>query len=106
MHRVGAGARSGIDQPIDPEVAVARRACSDRVRFVGQADVQRRAVALRVDRNGRDAHLAARTDDANGDFAAIGDQDFFHVAKLSTTAWWRFLFYRYRSGGVAAGGCR
>jgi len=45
----------------------------------GVAHVERGAVALRVDRNRRRPHLAARTDDAHGDLAAIGDQNLLHL---------------------------
>src|SRR5439155_20871364 len=61
------------------QVAVARRARSDRVRLVGAADVQRGAIALGVHGDRRDVHLAARADDAHGDLAAVRDQDFLHL---------------------------
>jgi hypothetical protein len=38
--------------------------------------MQRLAVGLRVNRDGLDPQLAAGADDAQGDLAAIGNQDF------------------------------
>ena len=44
--------------------------------FVGQAYVQRLAVHFGVHGNGGNSHVAAGADDAHGDLAAVGDQDF------------------------------
>ena len=41
---------------------------------------RRGAVAVGIDRDRRNAHLAARPDDPDRDFAAVGDQDFHEAA--------------------------
>ena len=56
------------------QVALLGALAAERERLVGQADVQRVAVELGVDRDGADAELAARADDAHRDLAAIGDE--------------------------------
>ena len=58
------------------EVALARGGRADADGLVGESHVQRFAVGLGVDGDGLDAELAAGADDAQGDLAAIGDQDF------------------------------
>jgi len=40
--------------------------------------VQGRAIDVRIDGDRPDAHLAQSADDANGDLATIGDEDFAH----------------------------
>jgi hypothetical protein len=56
--------------------------------------VERIPIAFGVDGDGRHAQLAAGADDANGDLAAIGDQNLLQ----NTLFYWR--------GGVDAGGRR
>ena len=76
MDRVGAGDLGGADDRRHAQIAVgaARRADADVL--VGEADVQRVLVGLGVDGDGLDAELAAGADDAQGDLAAVGDEDF------------------------------
>jgi hypothetical protein len=38
--------------------------------------MHRVTVGIRIDRDGRDTHLACRLDDAAGDFTTVGDQNF------------------------------
>ena len=85
MDRVGAGNLGGADDRRHVEVAVgaARRADADVL--VGEADVQRVLVGLGVHGHGLDAELAARVDDAQGDLAAVRDQDFLEHPSLSRT---------------------
>ena len=52
-----------------------RRRRADAHRAIGEQHVQRVRVGVRVDRDGRDAELAAGADDADRDLAAVGDQD-------------------------------
>jgi hypothetical protein len=44
--------------------------------MVGERGVERLRVRIGVDGHRFDAHLAARTDHADGDLTTIGDQDF------------------------------
>jgi hypothetical protein len=64
-----------VDDVVAAQVRVARRRRADGVGFVGQTDVQRRAIGLGVDRHRLHPELAASTDDADGDLASVGDQD-------------------------------
>ena len=77
MHGVGAAAPGDVEDGRRVQVALGRRLPTQGVRLVGQADVQRVAVDVRVDGHRRDAQLAARADDPDGDLAPVGDQDLF-----------------------------
>jgi hypothetical protein len=78
MDGIGPGPPRRINDRINPQVAFARRARPNRVRFVGEADMKGGTVAVRIDGHGGDVHFAARTDDAHRDLAAVGYQYFFH----------------------------
>ena len=52
MHRVGARLPRGVDDRVDAQVALARRVRPDRPRLVRQPHVQRRAIAVGIDRHG------------------------------------------------------
>src|SRR5262245_4349233 len=58
----------------DVEIALQGRARADGDRAIGQLDVQRMLIGIGKDRNRLDAELAARLDDANGNLAAVRDQ--------------------------------
>ena len=76
MQRVAPGAARDFHQLVDAKITFARGSRADRVRFVGEADVQRGAVRVAENGDGSDAHFAAGPRDAHGDFSAIGDEDF------------------------------
>jgi hypothetical protein len=40
--------------------------------------MERSAIALGIDRDRRQLHLAARADNPNGDLAAVGDENLLH----------------------------
>ena len=75
MNRVDVGDFGGGDDGGNVEIAVggARRADADGL--VGKADVERVAVGLAVDGDGADAEFPAGVQNAQRDFAAIGNQD-------------------------------
>jgi hypothetical protein len=75
VHRVGAGLRGHVDDLLDREVGVARSGAAQAVRLVGEADEQRVAVGLGVDRHAADPGVLAGPDDPDRDLAAVGDQD-------------------------------
>src|SRR3712207_929404 len=54
---------------------LARRCGADRHGVVGQPDVQRVGVGVRVHRHGLEPQVAAGADDADGDLTAVGDED-------------------------------
>jgi hypothetical protein len=56
------------------EIAVGRARRADADGLVGKADVERVAVGLAVDGDGANAEFPAGVDDAQRDFAAIGNQ--------------------------------
>ena len=88
MNRVRArGPRSG-DHVLDGEVALARRWRPDAHGFVAAAHVQRGAIGVAEDGDGRDSHLATCTRDTDGDLAPVRDQDFAdgHRARTSGKA--------------------
>ena len=63
------------DDAGDVEVGADRLAgLADAVGLVGLEAVQGEAVFVRVDGDGADAQLVGGAEDADGDFAAIGDQ--------------------------------
>lgn len=89
MNGVGARRAGGFDQPVDPEIALSRRARADRTRLVGEAYVTRAAVDLRVDRHGRQAHLPAGANHPDGNLAPVRDQDFAQEFRsIPLPAWW------------------
>ena len=45
--------------------------------------MQRFGIGLRIDGDGLQSHIVAGADDPDGDFAAIGNQNFFHVIRRS-----------------------
>jgi hypothetical protein len=72
MQRVGAGATRHVEQPFGVEVST--WILAERFGLVGAPHVERAAIGLRIDGDARNAELAQRPRDADGDFAAIGDQ--------------------------------
>ena len=76
MHSLGAGLLAGGDDLVDHEVAFGRGRIADVDGFVRHFDMQRISIRARIDGHRLDAHLACRLDNAAGDFASVGDQDF------------------------------
>ena len=76
MDRLGARLEAGGDDLVDYEIGLRRRGRPDGDRLVGHFDVQRVLVGFGIDGDGPDAHAARRLDDATGDLATVGDQDF------------------------------
>src|SRR5271168_2539608 len=76
MDCIATGAARDIDYFFDAKITLARGRGADGIGFVGQADVERFAVDFAENRHAANAQLAAGAQDAHGDFAAIGNQDF------------------------------
>ena len=76
MQRVAACAARNFHQFVNPKITFSRGSGAYPVHFIGQADMQRRAVRVTKNGGGGDAHLAASSRDPHGDFPAIGDEDF------------------------------
>jgi hypothetical protein len=73
---VRAGPARGVEDGVNPEVAADRLARADVQRLVGLADVAGVAIAIGIDGDGGQSHLAAGANDPDGDLAAVGDQNF------------------------------
>ena len=100
VDRLGAGALDHVEQLVDHQVALARRAGTEQVGLVGALDVQRVAVELGVDGDRGDPQLLAGTDDSDRDLAAVGDQDLREHAAAHFTG--RGALGRREPGATAA----
>ena len=75
VDRVGTGLLGDRDDLGDVEVRLRRGRAAEGVRLVGEPDEEGVAVRVGVDRDGADAGVLAGADDADGDLAAVGDED-------------------------------
>jgi hypothetical protein len=80
MNGVAPGAAGHGDDSVNIEIAFAGGSWTNGIGFVGEADVEGFAVDLAEDSGGADAEFPAGSKDADGDFAAVGDQDFLEHA--------------------------
>ena len=83
MDRLSAAVVRDLDDALELQVGLTRRRASDVVGLVRVARVDRVAVGVRVDGGGGDAELAARAHHADGDLAAIRDQDLLEELAFS-----------------------
>ena len=77
MNRVHVRDFRRADDPVNPQVTFRSRGFADADRLVRELDVHGVRVHLGINRHRADVQFLARADDADGDFAAIGNQDFF-----------------------------
>ena len=82
MDRIRARAQSSRNDRVAPQITVGGGRRADVHGLVGLADMQRLGVGVRIDGDGRHAQTARGADDPTGDFASIGDQDFFEHGVL------------------------
>ena len=75
VDRLGARLAGDLEDLLDVQVALGRRGAAQEVGLGRAADVQGVAVDLGVDGHRGDAELVQRAADADGDLAAVGDQD-------------------------------
>ena len=75
MDRLRARLLRRSEDLVGDEVRLRGHVAVERHRHVRHARVQRFRVPVRVDRDGLDVHLARGADDAQGDLAAVGDED-------------------------------
>jgi hypothetical protein len=108
VQQVAAGCLGGGNDRLDIEVG-ARPPPRNPKTLVGGADMQRQRVVRRVDRNGDKAGFTCGTADANGDLAAVGDQETmkgheYVQLKLSDPSWWnRAPGSQQAAGHIACG---
>ena len=71
MDRLGIGQFRGTDNGIKIQVTLRTGCRTDADTLVGQLDMQRLTVCLRIDRNRLNAHLFAGANDADSDLATV-----------------------------------
>jgi hypothetical protein len=86
MDGVDIGDFGGTDDPVDPEVAFIRRGFADANGFIGQLNVHRVGIGLRIDRYRPNIQFLAGPDDANCDLATIGYEEFLEHCCLKKGA--------------------
>ena len=83
MDGVGAGDLASGDDLVDVEIGFARRRRTDADALVGKPHMHGVGVSGRMDRHRLDAELLGGAQHAQGDLAAVGDQDFLEHAARS-----------------------
>jgi len=78
MDGIRARAFGDIDDFCRVQIAFPRRGRADRKGFIGHFHMQRTGIGIGINRHGGDPHVAAGMNNAAGDFAAVGDQDFLN----------------------------
>ena len=75
MNRLRARTLGHVENLVHPQIRLGGRSWTDRISFVGFADMERSAVNVGIDSDGGDAHLAAGAYDAHRDLSPVGDQN-------------------------------
>jgi len=75
VHRTGPGTLGGLDDRLDPEVALGGRRRSDQIRLVRERNMERGAVGLRIDGDRPEPELSESAEDADRNLSAVGDQN-------------------------------
>jgi hypothetical protein len=73
-NRIGAGLAAGFDDLVGHQIRLGGRGGADGDRLIRQADMQGMPVGIGINRHRGDPHPAGGFDDADGNFAAIGNQ--------------------------------
>ena len=82
MHCFGIGLLAGLDDFLDGKIRFGRGRRADADRLIRHADERRISIRLRIGGDAGNAHPMRRLEDAAGDFAAIGDEDFLEHGRL------------------------
>src|SRR5512146_2259481 len=77
MQRITARGNCKIDDVVGVEIA-GDRIGTDMVGLISFLNMQRMTIGIRVDGDRLDAHLRARTHDANCNLSSVGDEYFFN----------------------------
>src|ERR1700693_2080869 len=103
MNRVASGIARGANDFLNDQVAFSRRGEADGISLVSKTHVKRSAVCVAIDGHRAHAKLSAGSQDANGNLATIGNQDFlehFPCAKSSgILTFWFSIVCALRSSG-------
>src|SRR5262245_39104024 len=82
MNRVGLRGACGVDDPVDGQVTLGRSSGTEATGAIGEGDMLRAGVGVRVHGDALDAELTAGANDANGNLAPIRDEHAFqHVSR-------------------------
>ncbi len=76
MHGFRAGFLAGGDDFVDQQIGLRSGRRPKMNRLIRHFDMKRVGVGVGINGDSRDTHFARGLDDAAGDFAAIGDQNF------------------------------
>ncbi|MNT40306.1 hypothetical protein D3C72_1766130 [compost metagenome] len=82
VHGVRATAARYGQEFVDIQIGIRRTIAVQAIGLVGHARVQRVEIGVRIDGYGFHAVVGAGTDDADGDFATVGNQDFLHGRRV------------------------
>ncbi len=85
MDGLRTGGTGGGEKGFWPQIALSGRSGPDVAGFVGQSHVQGPGVGVGVNRNGADAEGSGRADDATGDLAPIGNENFLEHGRYPFT---------------------
>jgi len=81
MHGIGARFAGDADDVVDGQIGLHRpQPLADEPGFIGLEAVQGELVLARIDGDAGDAQLAGGADDADGDLAAVGDEQLADAA--------------------------
>ena len=87
MDAISARLLDGIEDGRGVQVGLGARVPSERIGLVGQPHMEGISIGIGVHRHRLDAHLTSGTNDADGNFAAVGDQDLLqHEADILVDA--------------------
>src|SRR5438552_19048852 len=88
MRGLGAGLLAGLRDQLGLQIACAGRRRPKIDGLIGQPDMRRARVRVRINGDRGYAHLACGADNTAGDLAPIGDQDFLeHVPSIIPPRW-------------------
>ena len=90
MDRVGATVMRDLDDPIQLQVRIGGGRTTYVVSLVGITDVDRVPVGVGIHSGCRNTKLTACTHDADGDLAAVGDENFveeFFLQPIASSGW-------------------
>src|SRR5581483_378089 len=84
MNSAGTGALGEFEDQITAQIGFGRGSGSEAISLIGFENVGCGAVGIGIDGDGREAQLTAGAEDAQGDFATIGDENFTKHLKQGT----------------------
>jgi hypothetical protein len=74
MDGIGSGLFGNLDNLLADEITLRGGGLADMISFVRHTHMQRATIGIRKDRYASNAEVAAGADDADGDFASVGNQ--------------------------------